>query len=199
MPNRTTDPRVIRTRKMLRDALMACMQEKGLEGITVRDLTSRAGLYRGTFYLHYRDIYDLLEQSKEEMLQGIREIASRVDPKDFQQANWLDEPHPDAVRMFEYYADNAAFFQTILGPKGDASFVDKLKALLAELFRRNFALLRIEEEHMPIPPDYFISYIVSANIGLIQNWAAKGMAETPREIAMMAMKMRIGLAKTTGM
>jgi AcrR family transcriptional regulator len=177
---------------------MELIQERGFEGITVRDLTAKAGLYRGTFYLHYKDIYDLLEQSKNEMLQGIREIAADVNPMDFKQQNWLEEPHPDAIRMFEYYAENAVYFQTILGPKGDPSFTDKVKELMKELFHKNFALFKVREEDMPIPPDFFISYMISANIGLLQHWFNTGMVKTPREMAIMSMKMRLGLSNTTG-
>ncbi|UUZ82828.1 TetR/AcrR family transcriptional regulator [Paenibacillus sp. P26] len=198
MANNRTDPRVVRTRKMLRDALMELIREKGLEGITVRELTEKAGLYRGTFYLHYRDIYDLLEQSQEEMLQGIRDIAAQVSPLDFQKRHWLEEPHPSAIRMFEYYADNAVYFHTILGPKGDPAFPAKLKELMRELFQNNEALLQAKDADIPIPRDFFISYIISANIGLLQHWFDTGMVQTPREMALMSMRMRMGLAQTTG-
>src|SRR3954466_10714279 len=60
---RKTDPRVIRTRQMLRDALIALILECGYDTISIQDITDKAGLRRATFYLHYKD--------KEELLFGI--------------------------------------------------------------------------------------------------------------------------------
>lgn len=59
----TSDPRVIRTRQLLQNALLELMQEKPFQAISVSDLTKRATLNRATFYLHYLDKFDLLAQS----------------------------------------------------------------------------------------------------------------------------------------
>lgn len=58
-----TDPRVIRTRKLLQSALLDLMQEKPFQSISVSDLTKRATLNRATFYLHYLDKFDLLAKT----------------------------------------------------------------------------------------------------------------------------------------
>ncbi len=54
------DPRVVRTRQMLRDALVATILDKGYDATNIQDITERAGLRRATFYLHYRDKEELL-------------------------------------------------------------------------------------------------------------------------------------------
>ena len=50
------------------------MHEKPFKDITVKDITERADLNRGTFYLHYVDIYDLLSKIEDETLQAIEEM-----------------------------------------------------------------------------------------------------------------------------
>jgi AcrR family transcriptional regulator len=57
------DPRVRRTRQALRQALEALMAEKSFGAISVLDVAGRAGVNRVTFYAHFRDKYDLLEDS----------------------------------------------------------------------------------------------------------------------------------------
>ena len=52
--HRKTDRRILRTRDTLGDALVALMQEKSFDHITVQDLLDRAGVGRSTFYVHYR-------------------------------------------------------------------------------------------------------------------------------------------------
>ena len=56
------DLRVRRTRKLLTQALIEGTVEKGFAALTVRDITRRAMVNRSTFYRHYLDKYDLLEQ-----------------------------------------------------------------------------------------------------------------------------------------
>ena len=57
--HRKTDRRVLRTRDTLGDALVALMQEKSIDKITVQEVLDRATVGRSTFYLHYRDKDDL--------------------------------------------------------------------------------------------------------------------------------------------
>lgn len=54
------DPRVTRTRKLIRDALIALLAEKSFESISVHDIAERATVNRATFYAHYTDKFALL-------------------------------------------------------------------------------------------------------------------------------------------
>ena len=56
---RRTDLRIRRTRSLLGNALIALMQEKSIDKITVQEVLDRATVSRSTFYLHYRDKDDL--------------------------------------------------------------------------------------------------------------------------------------------
>ena len=56
------DRRIRRTQKLLKDSLIELMQEKEFKNISVKDITDRADLNRGSFYLHYNDTYHLLQQ-----------------------------------------------------------------------------------------------------------------------------------------
>src|SRR6266702_4272359 len=52
---RKPDLRIRRTRGLLSNALVALMQEKSIDEITVQEVLDRATVGRSTFYLHYRD------------------------------------------------------------------------------------------------------------------------------------------------
>ncbi|HZY42942.1 MAG TPA: helix-turn-helix domain-containing protein, partial [Anaerolineae bacterium] len=71
------DPRVIRTRQMLRDALVSLIAEKGFDAITVQDIADRATLNRATFYLHYQDKHELLINS---LRDAIDELMADIGP-----------------------------------------------------------------------------------------------------------------------
>jgi AcrR family transcriptional regulator len=68
-PSRKIDSRVKHTRDALGDGLLALMQEKPFESITVQEILDRAGIGRSTFYSHYRDKNDLLLSDMEEFME----------------------------------------------------------------------------------------------------------------------------------
>jgi AcrR family transcriptional regulator len=70
------DRRVRRTRDALGDALVALMQEREFESITVADVLSRAGVSRSTFYAHFRDTDDLLLSDVEEFFEATANALS---------------------------------------------------------------------------------------------------------------------------
>jgi len=57
----TTDPRILRSRRMLMDALVKLLIKKDFEDISIQDIADEATLNRATFYLHYPDKNALLQ------------------------------------------------------------------------------------------------------------------------------------------
>ena len=74
MNNTGDDRRVRKTKKALRQGLVALLAQKNLKDISVRELTDAVDLHRGTFYVHYRDIYELYDRMWQERIEEIREI-----------------------------------------------------------------------------------------------------------------------------
>src|SRR5687768_18537741 len=78
-----TDARVRRTRDTLGDALIALMQEKPFDTITVQDVLDRAHVSRSTFYTHYSDKDDLLMSDAEEFFEALSmALSSHGDKSD---------------------------------------------------------------------------------------------------------------------
>lgn len=181
MTGKTTDRRIVRTKRLIRDALTELMEEKGFEGLTVRDLTKKADINRGTFYLHYQDKYDLLEKCEAEILTGIERITEGIQPQDVQNFSQHDSL-PFIVQLFELFYEHSSFMRVILGPKGNASFQGKLRDIIKKTFFRN-VISKINKEEMLVPIDYLFSYVSSAHLGVIQHWLETGMEKTPQEMA----------------
>ncbi|HEU4765933.1 MAG TPA: TetR/AcrR family transcriptional regulator [Pyrinomonadaceae bacterium] len=81
--NKKTDARVRRTRDALGDALVALMQEKPFDTITVQDVLDRAHVGRSTFYSHFSDKDDLLMSDADEFYERISMgLSSRGDTSD---------------------------------------------------------------------------------------------------------------------
>lgn len=193
-----TDPRIIRTKQLLRNALIDLIVLKGFEGTTIRDLVQSAGLHRGTFYLHYRDKYDLLEQSKEDMLKEILQIVKNIDPIQIMKYAARNEPHPIFLKLFAFFTMHAIFFKVLLGSKGDPSFPGQVKQIMEKhLFNK---LSFLQTDHIPVPRDFLISYLASANLGVIQHWLESGMQLSPQEMALLLTRMTTyGPLQTVGL
>src|ERR1700691_4362245 len=59
--NETTDPRILRSRRMLMEALARLLSKNELEDTSVQEIADEATLNRATFYLHYPDKTALLQ------------------------------------------------------------------------------------------------------------------------------------------
>ena len=74
MESQKEDRRIRRTQKMLKDSLIELMTERDFKNISVKDITERADLNRGTFYNHYTDTYDLLQKMESDVLADFQDM-----------------------------------------------------------------------------------------------------------------------------
>lgn len=68
MTQSKTDPRIVRTRKLIMDSFIELSGKKEFKDITIKDITAEAVVNRATFYYHFEDKYDLLEKVLSEVL-----------------------------------------------------------------------------------------------------------------------------------
>ncbi|TLS49323.1 TetR/AcrR family transcriptional regulator [Paenibacillus antri] len=177
------DRRIVRTKRLIRDALTELIEEKGFEGITVKDLTDRADINRGTFYIHFKDKYDLLDQSEKEIMDHIERLAA----SGYQWAmagDWKEIIHgatiPFVQKLFEYFQEHARFMNAVLGPKGDPSFQKRLREVIR---KRVLPVLTQTRHEVLVPVHYLTAYVSSAHLGVIQEWLENGMETPPPEMA----------------
>ncbi|WP_394237253.1 TetR/AcrR family transcriptional regulator [Niallia oryzisoli] len=67
MTESKTDPRFLRTRKLIMDSFIELSSKKEFKDITIKDITTAATINRATFYYHFEDKYDLLEKALSEV------------------------------------------------------------------------------------------------------------------------------------
>src|SRR5437762_12587153 len=112
--------RVRRTKILLREALIALIEERGFEALTIGELTSRALVSRAAFYRNYQDKYDLVEQIFEEAMSALLNAVGEMGP----------EQHPPEVwvKFFEHIAEYERLYRALLGRKGSPWFVMRMRA-----------------------------------------------------------------------
>lgn len=183
-----TDPRVLRTRQLLRDAVIELLEEMDIEKISVNRIAERAKINRVTFYLHYRDLPDMLEKMADEMVEDILQVVNNDD-------NHHESVEEENLRILEsllkHIAENAKFYKVILTSKRSPIFTDRLFNLMAEIISAHQEKKEGVAEHskMPIQKDIAVWYGSAALIGTVISWLRDDMPYTPvylaRQISML--------------
>lgn len=182
------DRRCVRTRRLLAEALREALVTSGdLSKVTVSDVTDRADMTRRTFYSHYKDIPDLVEHCEQALLDELKEYLvrlSQVDLEDFEHALDAYLPVPGSLELLEWTRLQGPFLAAILGDAGDPRFQSKLCDLAHDVFFE-----RAQDGFTPpaISPlfDYYLTFVISAEVGVLVRWLQGGMQESAYMMAVL--------------
>jgi AcrR family transcriptional regulator len=178
------DLRVKRTQKLIMEAMIELTAQKGFSDLTVRDITKYAGINRATFYRHYQNKFDLLDQ----YAQAVYELpGAMVEAGLRTSGNGTDKQFPVAmVRIFEHLQANAKFFRVMLGKNGDRLFSEKIRGFIQKRLRR---LLPQGQRAEETTVDLYLSYISSGSLGAITWWLEHDMPYSAREMAAISFRL----------
>jgi AcrR family transcriptional regulator len=193
------DRRKPRTRRLLRDALIALILEKGYDAVTVQDITDRANLGRATFYLHFENGKDQL------LMSSLREMFDDLKAR-------ITSPSSDislgdmAMRMipFQHAFEYRDLYRvTLLSQHGTAAIVNGIREYLAGSLRERIDVA-IGDNQPLVPLDVLANYLAGAMISLISwwlkqdsNYTAEQMADMYRQLSMPTISTVLGLSSTS--
>ncbi|MGD9605505.1 MAG: TetR/AcrR family transcriptional regulator [Bacilli bacterium] len=165
------DQRIKKTKRILKDTLTAMMQEQHFQNITVKDLTKRANINRGTFYLHYQDVPQMLSALEDEILFDLTKIVEKKGPIGPELS-----VIPTLIELIDYLHKDLGFCKMLVGPHGDINFVEKLKqSMIVEAKKTVPDLVRKYDDTFI---HFLMTFIVSGSIGVFQEWF-KSDCQTP--------------------
>ncbi len=167
---------VQRTQALLKDGLTELMMTKPVQNITVRELTDYVNLNRGTFYLHYKDIPDLLEHMENEMLDEFVEINNS-----YKREELNGKPFPLICDLYKFLAKNSEFTKLILVSNLEQNFMNRLKDIIRERCIHDWDKIFAHAD--PKLSDIYSAYVLSGCIGIIENWIRNGTRQSPEELA----------------
>ena len=180
--------RVQTTKKLLRDALLTLLNEKPLRSITVKELCAHAKLNRGTFYAHYRDVYDLMAQIEAEMkvafFEALEPMISGAEPL---------SPPKLTKRVFECIETNADLCRVAIGPYGDREFTRRLLRESRERSIQNCLDAFPNADRWQI--EAYFTFVTGGCYALMERWIRREMKESSSDLADAAEKiMEMGIA-----
>lgn len=149
-----SDIRVIKTRRAIKAAFAALIEEKDLEKITVSELANRAEINKGTFYLHYKDIYDLHYSYMSDIIEDFLDGITFYDL-------FFENPKAFLAKLMIYYKKRQDEYPGLaLNSRGNQAPI-----LFADIMRKElYKTKRIEKNELN---DTAIEFIVFATIGIM--------------------------------
>lgn len=202
MPQNIPDRRVQKTRKLLQDALIELVAEKGYESVSIREILDQANIGRSTFYAHFQDKDQLLHS----ILDRLDELFKQHEKlfldtkKNFGNVDIMNLTHKfsPTLSLFQFIGQNHRFFKAMLGNRGYGIFAkpvyDYVFAHVHGLFTKPlhddafahlnepFKMLKSHEKYGSLESEIAAHYFVSALMGILVWWVEKDMPCTAEEI-----------------
>ena len=179
------DIRVRRTKKLLRKGVAELGKTKSVNKITVKELTDLVEINRGTFYLHYKDVYDLVDSIEDELCEEFDQKVLTVTPDDI-----LHRPVDVLETFFDYFKTHRDIINVLMGENGDAKFVYRFGELMnvkiLELFKQIFPNMSMERY------DFAYNYGKFGYVGILHCWATQYPHLSSREIAEKTLSLNLG-------
>lgn len=166
-----SDARVRYTKMRIRDAFLTCLRKKPVNKITVKELCDMAEINRATFYSHYKDPFDLLEQLEKEELD---KMASLLDQSMEKGSNIL-------LTILKGLQEPGSVNSVLASSNADPAYT----ARISELFYKRYRS-RVAEKMPGIPQEKqeeVYRFIAGGSGNLLKYWREDGMKVPAEEMA----------------
>ncbi|OWA34009.1 TetR family transcriptional regulator [Saccharibacillus sp. O16] len=172
------DRRIRRSKKALKETLIALMREHDFKEISITELVRRADLNRGTFYKHYRDMEGLLAETVEDAISDL--IFSYREPYQHTDSLDLRKLTASGVKIFEHVHRHAAFYTLVVESQALPGLSDRICEVIKDLSLHD---LELETLNPRINHSLYAGYQAYAIWGMILEWIKGGFVHSPEYMA----------------
>ena len=166
------DARARYTRHVIEESFVKLLRQKPAARITVRELCSICDINRATFYHHYRDIFDLLQQMEQALIDRFCQLISAGN---YQDVTCL------FLRVLEIFQHEGEVYTVLCGSNGSADFSARL---FVTAYQQVFPLLQSKVAHLNETTQLQLYQFLSQGSGeVIHAWVKDGMKDSPQQVA----------------
>ena len=179
------DRRTRKTKKALREALIALLQKKNIQNVTVKELTNEADIHRSTFYANFKDVYDLYEHMEVTMTQEICAIVL---------TDYTFKPAAFYFKLLDYINSNRQLSRLFFGGNINASLFERL----TELFKNSCVESWCKEcnvTSVSVEMDYYVQFCLSGVLGAIGLWVSKDFDSPVEKLVSLLADIESGVKK----
>ena len=164
-----TDLRVIRTKKMIIEAFLSLVNQKGYEAITIQDIADHAMINRATFYAHFKDKPDLYDFVMEYAISNLS-IVLDANQLNHSKIIHLKTIEKALTQIFTLIKEKQNFFVMLTEGSSSELFRKKISDMLSNMYEETFSKLKITENDIEVPVSFIIEYMTSIFIGTVHWW-----------------------------
>jgi len=169
------DPRVRRTRRLLREALISLMLEKDYASISIKEITERAEVAYITFFRHFESLDQLLMEALEE---GLAEVLIHIET--LAKRSETSALEMEGRLIFEYIQQRADLFSILFKSQSVTRVRKKVVQNIAVIFQKSCAPLARSNSQVAIA--ITSNHIATSLLALIEWWLDNKMIPTPAEM-----------------
>lgn len=153
-----------RSRRLIREAFLELLEERDLDKITVVDIVNRADVTRSTFYVHYPDIYGIIEEIQNEIISRHLEEFSQIEYR-----TMLHDPVPYLKSVAAMLEENSALFQKMGRSIQTSQYMEALRKTMEEdtVNRSDVP----EEIRTPSAFSIRVHFFLAGILNTFQHWA----------------------------
>jgi hypothetical protein len=141
------------------------LKTQDINKVTVTNLSEMADMNRGTFYIHYDDVYDLLESIEDRLLAEITEIVSTEVIQG--EIIIFEEEFMNIVNALKYIDSNREIFKVLLNDRGSLLFLNRMKKMFSEKLLNRLLSVSVSNANYN---NILTSFYITGFIGAIQEW-----------------------------
>lgn len=180
------DRRVKRTRRLLKQGLAELLRQKHFSDISARDITEKMDLNKATFYLHYKNTYELLQDLETDLLEQAQEMIDRYE---------YDETEDSMRKFFEplldFVVENRSVCEALFVNNASSDFTGRVVEFIykngTEIMKKRFPKISAEDAN------YVLSFVAFGLIGLLRRWFEKEMSIPKEKLLNIADEMLAGI------
>lgn len=167
-----TDRRIIRSQEALKTALLTLMSQKPFSLISITEIVELANYNRGTFYSHYQNKEDLLDDIMNKLIDEL--IKSFRAPYETVDLFRIDELPANAVKIFEHIFQNASLYSLLLKSEVLPDIREKMFLALKQVVAED-----LDDSADNLNRELHVIYSIHALLGLVFHWIEGGFKYSP--------------------
>lgn len=159
----------LRSKAMLQEAFVTLSAHTDVSKITVSALVKKAGLNRSTFYAHYYDVFDFIDQMEDKLIMALKErqdIDSDPSPRTFMLA------------VASYLEQNYGLCRSLICSDRGRHFISKLEQLIIEKIMTDQVVASSIKNHDKL--HLSAVYIAAGGAAVLKEWIS-GTVNMPLE------------------
>lgn len=171
LEEKKVDRRILKTKKAIKDAFTDLIMKNEIDTISIAMITEQADIGRKTFYLHYYDKYDLMDQIIAEYLEelGLRCNQNKIKRLGFEAST---------LEWFTFLDENFSLFARLFQSKAATSFRNQFLVFVSEQLRKKEKLAASK-----VSLAFKLQFLSYAVTGIIEEYITKDYRHKKQEVA----------------